>query len=531
MDEYVSMAIGDNHTEEPNTLEEALASQHSREWKEAADSEYQSLIDNDTWDLVELPANRTAIGCKWVFKAKTGSDGAVNRYKGRLVAKGYAQKYGVDYDETFSPVVRFSSIRALLAFAVQNDIIIHQMDVVTAFLNGSLEEEIFMEQPEGYVCPGGDHLVCKLKKSLYGLKQAPRCWNTTLTQFLESKDLERNAADPCVFVRMEGDNPIIVAVYVDDLIILAKALEIMNTVKQALAERFKMKDLGEIHYCLGITIVHDKERNSICMHQKQYVNSIVEKFGLASAKTVATPADGNVQLRKDDGVSKDVDATMYQSMVGSLLYAAIATRPDIAQAVGVVAKYCSKPNETHMTAVKRILRYLKGTADLGLRFVKSENGGLVGYSDADWAGDVDNRHSTTGVLFLMSGGPVSWLSKKQQIVALSTSEAEYVALSMATQEAVWLRQFLSDLAVSEIGVPTVIMEDNQGTIAIARNPVRHARTKHIDIKYHYVREAVQNHAITLQYCPTEVMLADLFTKPLGKGRFEALRSAMGLEIC
>ena len=215
---------------------------------------------------------------------------------------------------------------------------------------------------------------------------------------------------------MEGDNPIIVVVYVDDLIILAKAFEIMNTVKQALAERFKMKDLGEIHYCLGITIVHDKERNSICMHQKQYVNSIVEKFGLASAKTVATPADGNVQLRKDDGVNKDVDATLYQLMVGSLLYAAIATHPDIAQAVGVVAKYCSKPNEAHMTAVKRILHYLKGTADLGLRFVKSENGGLVGYSDADWAGDVDNRHLTTGVLILMSGGPVSWLSKKQQIV-------------------------------------------------------------------------------------------------------------------
>ena len=448
--------LSDDHTIEPKTLNEALASVHSREWKAATDSEYQSLIENDTWELVELPADRTAIRCKWVFKTKCGSDGTVDRYKGRLIAKGYAQRFGVDYDETFSPVVRFSSIRALLAVAVVNDMLVHQMDVVTAFLNGTLEEEIYMQQPEGYIQPGSDHLVCKLKKSLYGLKQSPRCWNTTLTEFLESINFKRNVADPCIFVRMESGNPTIVAVYVDDLIVLTKALERMNGTKKSLAEQFKMKDLGEIHYyCLGINIQRNEDKKCFIMHQKQYILAVVEKYGLSEANTVATPADDNVQLKKDDGISKVVDHTNYQSMVGSLLYASVATRPDITHAVGAVSKYCSKPNETHLTAVKRILRYLKGTAEFCLKFTKSGNGGLIGYADADWAGDLDDRHSTTGYVFLMAGGSVSWLSKKQPIVALSTAEAEYVALSMTTQEAVWLRRFLSDLTTAEDQKPTV----------------------------------------------------------------------------
>ena len=454
----------------------------------------------------------------------------VHRYKGRLVAKGYAQKYGVDYDETFSPLVRFSSIRALLAFAVQNDVLVHQMDVVTAFLNGTLKEEIYMQQPEGYAQPGSEHLVCKLKRSLYGLKQSPRCWNSSFTEFLEFIGFEQNTADPCVFARTKGDDFTVVAVYVDDLIVIAKTLDKMNGVKGSLAERFEMKDLGEIHYCLGISIERDEERKCIWMHQRQYILAMIEKYGLSQAKTVATPADMSVQLKKDDGVSKEVDHTIYQSMVGSLLYSAVATRPDIAQAVGVVSKFSSKPNAAHLTAVKRILRYLKGTADLSLKFVKSCNGSLIGYSDSDWAGDVDDRHSTTGNLFQMAEGPISWLSKKQPIVALSTSEAEYVALSAATQEAVWLRRFLSGLEVAELE-PTTIMEDNQGTIAIAKNPVAHSRTKHIDIRYHYVREAVQEGAVSLEYCPTEDMTADLLTKPLPRGRFEALRSAMGLSTC
>ncbi len=302
---------------------------------------------------------------------------------------------------------------------------------------------------------------------------------------MESSRLKQSAADPCVYVRAVGTLTV-VAVYVDDLILITKTAEEMQNMKEILAARFKMKDMGILHYCLGISIEHDDNQKCLWLHQKQYILKILEKYGLTEAKTVSTTANLSVKLEKNDDVRKGVNPVAYQSMVGSLLYAAMATRPDIAQAVGVVSKFNSNPTEAHLTAVKRILRYLKGTADLVLKYQKSEDGTLVGYSDSDWAGDPDDRHSTTGNLFLMAGGAISWLSKKQAIVALSTSEAEYVALSLATQEAVWLRRLLTDLRAAPNG-PTLLMEDNQGAIAIARNPIAHARTKHIDIRYHSIK--------------------------------------------
>ena len=451
----------------------------------------------------------------------------MERYKARLVAKGYTQKYGEDYTETFSPVVRYSSIRALLAFAVQNDMMIHQMDAVTAFLNGKLDEEIYMEQPSGYVKEGQEHMVCKLKRSLYGLKQSSRCWSNVFKSHMDSTGFKQSDADPCIFVKGEKDDLTIVAVYVDDLIIVSKNPETMKKIKKSLATRFKMKDLGKLSYCLGISIVHDKEKKCILMHQKQYIQMLLEKYGLSEAKPVSTPANISVKLVKDDGVSKPIDSGQYQSMVGSLLYASIATRPDIANAVGAVSKFNSCPTEAHLTAVKRIFRYLKGTMDLGLKYQKSDDFQLIGFSDADWAGDMSDRHSTTGNLFVMSSGAVRWVSRKQSVVALSTTEAEYIALSSATQETIWLRRLMSDFT-AEQQLPTIIKEDNQGTIAVARNPISHSRTKHIDIKFHYIREALRDGAVDLIYCPTERMTADILTKPLSRGRFEELRSQMGL---
>lgn len=248
---------------------------------------------------------------------------------------------------------------------------------------------------------------------------------------------------------------------------------------------------------------------------------------MSEAQSVSTPSDTNVKLTKEDDVSKQVDSSLYQSMVGSLLYAATATRPDISHAVGVVSKFNANPSEAHMTAVKRIMRYLKGTADLALIYRKSEEEMVLAYSDADWAGDIDDRHSTTGNVCMMAKGAVSWLSKKQATVALSTAEADYVALSSVTQEVIWIRRLLSDIGVI-FNAPTMIMEDNQGAIAIASNPVGHSRTKHIDIRYHFVREAILNKTVQLQYCPTEFMLADILTKPLSRECFEKLRCTLGL---
>ena len=360
MHEFVHhVAYNVNQVQEPKSLEEALATEHANQWRAVADSEFESLMKNETWKLVELPSDRKPIGCKWVFKVKYCSDGKIERFKARLVAKGYAQKYGIDYDETFSPVIRFSSIRALLAYAVQNDLLVHQMDVVTAFLNGNLEEEIYMEQPDGYIQPGKENLVCKLQKSLYGLKQSPRCWNTAFQEYMEVIQFKQSTADPCIYVKMT-DAIAILAVYVDDLIVMASTLEEMQQIRETLKSRFQMKDLGKLHYCLGISIEQDEERKCLWLHQKQYILNMLEKYSLSNAKVVSTPADVSVQLKKDDGVSNKVDSVTYQSIIGSLLYAAIATRPDIAQAVGVVAKFSSSPNQSHLTAAKRILQYLKG---------------------------------------------------------------------------------------------------------------------------------------------------------------------------
>lgn len=512
---------------EPRNMEEAMKGDQAKEWKAAANSEYRSLMENETWELVNLPEDRKLIGCRWVFKVKHGNDGRVERFKGRLVAQGFSQQYGIDYDETFSPVVRFSSIRTLLAFGVQNNMLIHQMDVETAFLNGKLDEVMYMRQPDGYVKQGEEHLVCKLNKSLYGLKQSPRCWNKVFHDHMEKTGFNRSTADPCVYIR-NLDKLTIVAVYVDDLIILTETEEEIQEVKRSLSYQFKMKDMGRLHYCLGFNIEQDEDNKCIKIHQKQYIANMLMRYGLIEANTVTTPADPNVKLQKIDNESGKVDQVSYQSMVGSLLYAAVATRPDIAFAVGVVSKFNSEPTQTHLTAVKRILRYLKGTSDLGITYRKMKNEKLIGYSDADWAGDRDDRHSTSGVVFFMSGGPVSWLSKKQAVVALSTSEAEYIALSLATQEAIWLRGLINSIGSAD-NLPTMMYEDNQGAIGLAKNPIGHSRTKHIDIRYHYVREAIQDRSIELSYCASKKMIADICTKALPKGQFECLRSAMGMN--
>lgn len=529
-DEYINFTTTPDHCAytvqeipEPKTFEEATRSPHAKEWRNATDLEYQSLIDNDTWDLVELPEEKSAVGCKWVFKVKYNGQGKIERFKSRLVAKGYSQRHGIDFEETFSPVVRYSSIRTLLAHAVQKDMIVHQMDVITAFLHGKLNEELYMQQPEGYEVSGKENLVCRLKKSLYGLKQASRCWNQALNEFMVQAGFVQSNADPCVFTRFE-DHTTIVAVYVDDLIIFTDIIDDMTETKSLLSKQFKMKDMGQLHYFLGVNVIYGQ--NCVWLHQNQYIKSMLQKFALTDANTVSTPADCSVTLVKDDQVSKSVNQVEYQSMVGSLLYVAMMTRPDIAQAVATVSKFCSNPTEAHKTAVKRIFRYLKKTLNLALKYCKDEKL-IIGFSDADWGGDRDDRHSTTGNVFVLAGGAVSWLSKKQAVVALSTCEAEYVALSTAGQEAVWFQKLFGDLRVSARSI--VIKEDNQGAIALSRNPTAHSRTKHIDIRFHFIRKAHEDGIVDITYCPTSEMVADLLTKPIPRVQFEKLRACMGIK--
>lgn len=383
-----------------------------------------------------------------------------------------------------------------------------------------------MRQPEGFVTKGQEHLVCHLKKSLYGLKQSPRCWNTALDDHLKQSGFVSVESDPCIYRAVEGE-PFFIGVYVDDIVMATKSKTRLTEVKQSLASQFDIKDLGRLHHFLGMKIVQNDESGSVWVGQQVYTENLLKKFRMDDAKLVATPVDVSSKLVKATDVDKCLNQQEYQSVVGSLLYLAMATRPDIAFAVSNVAKFSARPTKQHWIAVKRILRYLRGTAEYGLAYTPNASGHCVGYSDADWGGDLDDRKSTSGYVFLISGGAVSWRSKKQTCVALSTAEAEYVALASAGQEAAWMRELTATLE-NRPQRSVVLFEDNQSAIAMTKNPQFHGRSKHISIKYHFIRNQVDERVIDLKYCPTQDMIADMMTKGLSKEQFTTLRSMAGV---
>lgn len=511
---------------DPLTVDEALIGANKDKWKNAMEKEMSSLKENQVWDLVELPKGKKAVGSKWVFKRKTDEHGNVTRYKARLVAQGFSQKVGRDYDETFSPIVRFESIRTVISIAAQHNLYLHQLDVATAFLNGELQEEVYMQQPEGFAVKGKEGLVCKLNRSIYGLRQSPRCWNFTLDKKLKEMGLQPTPSDPCLYTNEEGEM-MIVAVYVDDILIACKNSEKMEEVKKELGKCFKVNDMGELTYFLGVKIIQNKEKGSIWIGQETYTESILEKYQMDRAKPAKTPVNVSQKLIQANEDDEEVDRMMYQSAVGSLLYLSTRTRPDIAYAVSTMAKFSSKPTKAHWTAIKRILRYLKGSVSYGLLYNCSDMRDCEGYSDADWGGDVNDYKSTSGYVFMYGGAAVSWKSKKQTSTSLSTAEAEYTALCSAAQEACWLKQLLSDLRYGSSS-PMMIHEDNQSAICMTKNHLFHGRTKHISIKYHFIRELVADNIIKVVYCPTEEMMADVLTKGLSQIKFEKLRQMIGV---
>ena len=507
--------------QDPQSYQEAISQDKSR-WKTAMKAEIDSLQKNAVWDLVERPEGRKVVGSKWVYKTKITPEGEIERYKARLVAQGFTQKYGLDYDETFCPVVRAESVRAVIALAAKKRLLLHQMDVITAFLNGTLEEEVYMKQPEGFAKEGEDKLVCKLKKSIYGLKQSPRCWNNALDNYLRSINLKQSKADPCVYTATEGET-VIVAVYVDDILVATENERTMSEIKRQISERFEIKDLGVLKSFLGVQVKVMK--NEIFIGQSGYTRNILEKFEMSEAKPISTPVDISAKVKQAN--SHPVDAKLYQSAVGKLLYLSNWTRPDITFAVNSVAKFNNSPTEDHWIAVKRILRYLKGTTECGITYSTSDDNNPTGHCDADWAGDVGDRKSTSGYVFTLSGAPVSWRSKKQQCVALSSAEAEYIALSSAAQEAVWLRLLMEDLD-GKTETPMTLFDDSQSAIAMTKNPQFHGRAKHIEIKYHFIREHVEKGTVKLLYCPTDDMLADILTKGLGKEKHLKFKERMNI---
>eukprot|EP00253_Pinus_taeda_P030134 PITA_30134 len=495
------------HFNDPIHFENAI---NNRKWIEAMDKEINAIERNKTRDLVELPKGKEVIGVKWVYKTKSNAEGKIERHKARLVVKGYKQQYGKVYEENFASVARMEIVRAVLSTAAQNKWKVYQMDVKSVFLNGVLKEEVYIEQPLGYEKKGEEHKVCRLKKVLYGLKKAPRAWYSRIDSYLQENGFEKCEGEPTLYIKENDGKILIVVLYVDDVIFTGNDDHLIQNFKTVMKEEFEMTDMGLLRYFLGIEV--DQNENGIFITQAKYVNEVLERFNMQDSKAAITPKVMGLKLSKEDS-SKDFDPSLYKSIIGSLMYLT-ATRPDIMFVVSLISRFIERPKEAHWQATKRILRYVKGTKQFGILYTTSECSDLIGYTDSDWVRSVDYRKSTSGYVFHMGSGAISWASKKQSIVALSTVEAEYVVAIAAACQAVSMRRMLRSLG-QEQAKKTVIFCDNSSAIALSKNSVFHKRTKHIDTRFHYIRELVSNGEIVLQHWRTQEQVADILTKPLG----------------
>jgi hypothetical protein len=543
-------------SDDPTSYKQAMESPDHELWRKATMEEWKSLLENHTFEaapnvtLTEdltltipdslVPYGIKPIGCKWVYKIKRNPDGTT-RNKVRLVIKGYEQVEGIDFNETYAPVSKLTTLRYLLDQAAQNDWTISHMDMVTAFLNPEIDkDDVYMAMPPGIewidkrLKPTS---VVRLLKALYGLKQAPRLWYQDINEFLLSIGFKQSTADQNLYIK-EG---VLLLLYVDDLLIVDTNKSIGNgvdtgsiengatKVKKQLNQKYKMVDLGEARRFLGLEIT--KTDKGYSLGQQDYINSLVKRFGIENAKPAYSPMDPDVRLENEYCEDKPVDTKRYLSLVGSLMYAALGTRPDISYAVMVLSRYNVAPLAMHYTAAIRVLRYLKTTIHLKLHYERS-NGHheLNGYTDADWAGCRQTRKSVGGCIFYgNTKGAIAWQAKSQSVVALSTLEAEYIAASDATREAIWLRRLVSDVQPLQGSNKTVdIACDNQGALSLINTGVVKAKTKHIDIKFHHVHSEQSNKTVKFYYVESAKNAADLLTKPLSTAKHQELTRMTGL---
>eukprot|EP00253_Pinus_taeda_P026081 PITA_26081 len=470
--------------------QEAVEGSNSDKWKAAMKEEMMALSKNGTWDLVELPKGRKTVGCKWVFKLKRGVNDTEDRYKARLVAKGFSQKAGVDFHEILSPVVKIVSIRIVLALVALFDLELQQLDVKTAFLHGDLYEEIYMEQPEGFVQHRNEKFFCRLKKSLYGLKQSPRQWYKKFDSFMLSQKYVRSEYDHCVYFKQLNNGIFIILVlYVDDMLLASKSIEEINRLKAQMARTFDMKDLGAARQILGMEIFRDRSNGKLWLSQQKYIEKILLRFGMDNVKPVSVLLASHFKLSSSlcpntDEEKDYMSRIPYANVVGCLMYAMVCTQPDISHAVGVVSRYMANP------------------------------------------GDLDKRSSTSGYVFTLAGGAISWMSKLQNIVSLSTTEAEYIAASHACKEAVWLKGLLGEFGRLQANIR--LLCDSQSAIHLAKNPAYHSKSKHIPIKYHFVRQVITEREVSLEKVHTKENCADMFTKPVLLEKLRWCLASLGL---
>ncbi|GJP38931.1 hypothetical protein CLOM_g23340 [Closterium sp. NIES-68] len=512
---------------EPKTREEALNGPNEEKWKASEDEEFGSLIENETWDLCDLPPGKKAITSKMIYRHKYGPEGELTRYKSRLVARGFQQTKGKDYDEVFAPVGKGTTVRVLLAIAALLGWKIRQMDIVTAFLNGIIMEEVYMKQPEGL--DDGSGRVCRLKKAIYGLKQAPRAWYHKLEEALLAGGFKKSECDPSLFLLQEKDEILMLLVYVDDILLFSASTALLDSAEQMLGMQFKCSKMGEVKYYLGMHVERDVEKGVLRLHQRKYCEGLAEKNGLQDGgkPAIPLPSGFTVEPCADEEVVGESDRKLFHSMVGSLNYAAIHTRPDIAFATSRLASVVSRPSHEQLEAAKRLVHYVSATASVGVEYsgvrqrlqrgaadVKSGEMLLSCYTDASFNSVKADGTSIGGYVCLLGGGAVSWRSKKQNEVGLSSCETEYMALHHGAKEVVWLRRLLEELGVGQ-KEPTVIFCDNESAVKLAKNACLHGLTKHIRPKWHWVRRLLDKD-VRLEIVKTHQQAADIFTKRLAE---------------
>ncbi|WVZ95460.1 hypothetical protein U9M48_041223, partial [Paspalum notatum var. saurae] len=504
---------------EPECLQEAL---NDPSWRQAMQDEYTALLRNQTWHLVEASKGKNVVDCKWVFKIKKKSDGSIDRYKARLVAKGFKQQYGIDYEDTFSPVVKIATVRLVLSIDVSKGWTLRQLDVQNAFLHGILEEEVYMRQPPGFESADAPHLVCRLDKAIYGLKQAPRAWYAKLSSKLIDLGFKSSKSDASLFIYQRSGVVIYMLVYVDDIIVTSSSSEAVTALLSDLKKDFALIDLGDLHYFLGIEVQRDHD--SLLLSQEKYAQEILARVNMTSCKPSPTPLSVSEKLSRHEGVLlNSEESTRYRSIVGALQYLTLS-RPDLAFSVNKVCQFLHAPTSVHWTAVKRILRYVKYTINLGLTFFKSKSTLLSAYSDADWAGSIDDRRSTGGFAIYFGPNLISWSARKQTTVSRSSTEAEYKSMANATAEVIWLESLLAELGI-KIEEPPRLWCDNLGATYLSANPVFHARAKHIEIDFHFVRERVNKKQLQIRLISTNDQLADGFTKALMTRKLEDFKTS------
>ena len=536
----VECALSTSESIEPRSLAEALKRPDADKWVAAALAEIEAHLQNGTWELAQLPPGRRAIGSRWVFKIKRTPEGFIDKYKGRVVAQGFSQIQGIHYNEVFASTARMAAMRTVMAIAAAEDLELESVDVSTAFLNGEIDAEIYMKIPEGLEVegdpqPGEDpkRWVVRLLKGLYGIKQGPRIWALKLHLVLLAIGFERIDCDHSVYVYQRGDVRIMVPIHVDDLLLASNSKPALQKVKAELTSHFKIHDQGPTSSILGIKVERDRVARTISLSQPGYIQSILEQFSMSDCNPTHTPMEENLKLstRMSPDTPEEraeMKAYPYRELIGKLLYLAVATRPDIAYVVGVLCRFVENPGMDHWNAAKRVLRYLKGTADMRLVYSRwTTPDPFITYSDADLSGNPDNSRSTGGFAVCVGGGATQWGSRLQPHVSLSSTESEYTTASKVGCEVTWMRYLFEELGY-DMSRPSPLLVDNKSAIQVAKHPEHQSTMKHVHRAYHWIRDQVEQRQISVSHVPGDENPADIFTKPLGRLKFTKFRAMLGL---